>query len=308
MTSNDLVLGLLFLFQTGFGALGNSFLLGLYSITFFIGPRLKFIDMILFHLAFVNDLVIVSKGIPQTMAAFGLNNFLDDMGCKFVFYLHRVARGLSLCTTCLLSIFQAIILNTRSSRWADLKARALKYTVSFCFLCWVFHLVAYYLALLNVNGPNRRKNITESNYFIYCSATIDAVFNVALYVFIISLPDVLCVAIMVGTSGYMVFVLYRHHQRVKYIHGNNLTPTFSPETRATQSILLLVTMFVSFYSLNSILTLHIQLGKPTSWLVHISAFLASCFPTCSPFVLIVSDSQVPRYFLALWGRIKLRVL
>ncbi|XP_043854196.1 vomeronasal type-1 receptor 1-like [Dromiciops gliroides] len=307
MASNDIVLGFIFLFQTGFGALGNSFLLGLYTINFFIGPKLRLIDMILYHLAFVNDLMLLSKGIPQTMAAFGLTNFLDDVGCKLVFYLHRVARGLSLCTTCLLSSFQAITLSSGSSRWAGLKARALKFIVSICFLCWTFHLVAYYVTLLYVKGPNRSKNITGSNYLIYCSATTDVLFNVALYVFLIFLPDVLCVAIMVGTSGYMVFVLCKHHQRAKYIHGNNLTLTSSPETRATQSILLLVTLFVSFYSLNSILAFHIHLGKPTSWLVHISAFLTTCFPACSPFVLIVSDSQVPKYFLALWERIKLPV-
>ncbi|XP_043849752.1 vomeronasal type-1 receptor 1-like [Dromiciops gliroides] len=306
MTSNDIVLGVLFMFQTAFGALGNSFLLGLYSITFFTGPRLRLIDFLLSHLAFANDLVLLSKGVPQTMAAFGFNNFLDDVGCKLVFYLHRVARGLSLCTTCLLSSFQAITLSSRSSRWANLKARDPKSIVSFSFLCWTFHLVAYYLTLLNVNGPNRTKNITERN-FIYCSLKTDVPFNATLYIFTICLPDVLCVAIMIGTSGYMVFVLYRHHQSVMYIHRNNLTHTSSPETKATQTILLLVSMFVSFYSLNAILTLHIYLGKLTFWLVHISAFLAACFPACSPFVLIVNDSEVLKYSLTLWEKIKLLV-
>uniref|UniRef100_A0A4X2K709 Vomeronasal type-1 receptor n=1 Tax=Vombatus ursinus TaxID=29139 RepID=A0A4X2K709_VOMUR len=88
------VLRVFFLSQTGVGALGNSFILVLYTITFFTGHRLRPIDLIITHLlAFVNDLVLLSKGIPQTMAAFGLNNFLDDVGCKLVFYLHRVAQG-----------------------------------------------------------------------------------------------------------------------------------------------------------------------------------------------------------------------
>ncbi|XP_020831601.1 vomeronasal type-1 receptor 1-like [Phascolarctos cinereus] len=292
MISNDMVLGLLLLFQIGFGALGNSFLLGLYIITFFLGPRLRTIDLLLSHLAFVNDLVLLSKGIPQTMAAFGFNNFLDDVGCKFVFYLHRVARGLSLGTTCFLSGFQAITLSPRSSRWAELRARIPKCIISFCFLCWAFHLLTNCFIFLYFKGQIGIVNITERHDFIYCFAISDISFTITLYIFIISLPDVLCVGIMVGTSGYMVFVLYRHHQRVQYIHGNDLTPGSSREIRATQTILLLVSMFVSFYSLNSILALYMHLRKPTSWLVHISVFLAACFPACSPFILIVSDSQV----------------
>ncbi|XP_072472628.1 vomeronasal type-1 receptor 1-like [Notamacropus eugenii] len=307
MTSNHMVLGLLFVLQIGFGVLGNSFLLGLYTIIFFIGPRLRPIDFLLSHLAFVNDLVLLSKGIPQTTTALGLNNFLDDVGCKLVFYLHRVARGLSLFTTCFLSVCQAITLSLSHFRWAEIKARIPKCIIPFCFFCWTFHLLIYRYSLLNIKGPMGIKNITEGNDLIYCSTTFDSSFTVTMYAFIYSLPDIFCVGIMLGTSGYMVFVLYRHHQRVQYIHGNDITSGSSPEKRATQTILVLVSMFVSFYSLNSILALHMYLGRPNSWLIHISAFLAACFPACSPFVLIVSDSQVSKYSMVLWNGMKLPV-
>ncbi|XP_068963922.1 vomeronasal type-1 receptor 1-like [Petaurus breviceps papuanus] len=303
MTSNDMFWGLLFLFQTAFGTMGNSFLLGLYTIISFTGPRLRHIDLLLFHLAFVNNLVLLSKGIPQTMADLGLSNFLDDVGCKLVLYFHRVARGLSLCTTCFLSGFQAISLSPRSSKLAEIKAKIPKFIVPFCFLCWTFHLMLYWFILLNIKASTRMKNITERDNLIYCSVPIGVSFNVARYVFIFSLLDVLCIGIMLTTSGYMVFFLYRHHQKVQYIHGNNLTSSSSPETRATQTILLLVSMFLSFYSLNSILTLCMRLGKLISWLVHLNVFLAACFPACSPFVLIVSDSQIRKRALTLWDRI-----
>ncbi|XP_072472630.1 vomeronasal type-1 receptor 1-like [Notamacropus eugenii] len=307
MTSDYMVFGLLFLFQTGFGVLGNTFLLGLHTITFFTGTRLRPIDLLLSHLAFANDLVLLSKGVPQTMTALGLNNFLDDVGCKLVFYFHRVARGLSLNTTCLLSGFQAITLCSGSFRWEGIKGKIPKYIVPFCFLCWTFRLLTYCVILLKVKGSIGMKNITEMNDLIYCSAPTGISSNVAEYVFLFSLPDVLYVGIMMGSSGYMVFFLYQHNQRVQHIHCNSLRPCSFPEIRATRTILLLVSMFVSFYSLNSILTLYMLLGKLTSWLVHISVLLAACFPACSPFVLIVSDSQVSRYSLALWDRIKLPV-
>ncbi|XP_072472626.1 vomeronasal type-1 receptor 1-like [Notamacropus eugenii] len=304
MISKNMVLGLFFLFQTGVGTLGNSFLLGLYTITFFIGPRLRPIDLLLCHLVFVNDLVLLSKGIPQIMSTFGLTNFLDDVGCKFVFYFHKVTRNLSLCTTCLLSSFQAISLSPRSSWWAKLKARIPKYIVPLCFSCWTFHLLTNYKILIYMKGPKGSHNITKGNDFIYCSATFHVSLYIAIFILLVSLPDVLCFAIMLGTSGYMFFLLYRHHQKVQYIHGNSLMPAGSPETRATQTVLLLVILFVSFYSLNSFLALYIHYENSPHWVVHISAFLAACYPACSSFILMVSDSKVQKYYLALWENMR----
>ncbi|XP_068923975.1 vomeronasal type-1 receptor 1-like [Petaurus breviceps papuanus] len=305
MISNEIALGLLFLFQTGFGVLGNSFLMGLYIVTFFTGSRLRPIDLLLSHLAFVNDLVLLFKGIPQIMTTLGLTNFLDDVGCKLVFYCHKVARDLSLCTTCLLSSFQAITLSPRSSWLAKLKARALKCIVPLFLLCWTFYLLTNYTILLYVKGPQGNKNTTEGQAFFYCVATFPVSHNIAIHILTVSLPDVLCMGIMVRTSGYMVFVLYRHHQRAKYIHGNSLTPSGSLEIRATQTILLLVILFVSFYSLNSILILCIPYAK-SSWVVYTSAFLSTCFPTCSSFILIFSDSQVGKYVLTLWEKMMIQ--
>jgi vomeronasal1 receptor len=48
-------------------------------------------DLIFKHLTLANFMVLLFKAIPQTMAAFGLNYFLDDVACKLVFYFHRVA-------------------------------------------------------------------------------------------------------------------------------------------------------------------------------------------------------------------------
>ncbi|XP_013377235.1 PREDICTED: vomeronasal type-1 receptor 4-like [Chinchilla lanigera] len=62
----------------------------------------ELLQVILIHLVVTNILMLVSQGIPRTIADFGIRNFLDDTGCKIVCYLHRVARGLSICTSSLL--------------------------------------------------------------------------------------------------------------------------------------------------------------------------------------------------------------
>jgi len=132
----DLILRVFFLSQTGIGLLGNSFSL-LSIFTFHSGDRVRPSDHILKHIFLANSLVLLSKGIPQTMISFGWNNFLEDHGCKFLFYIHRVAREVCLSSTCLLSIFQAITIIPSKSRWAELKARVPKYIGPLCFLCWV---------------------------------------------------------------------------------------------------------------------------------------------------------------------------
>ena len=63
---------------------------------------------------------------------------------------------------------------------------------------------------------------------------------------------------MIWTSGYMVMLLYNHHKTVQNLHGNNLSPRLSPETKATNTILL-VSCFVFFYWTNGCLTTYLSL-------------------------------------------------
>lgn len=116
MISTNVSLGLIFLTQNGAGILGNSLLLWLYIFTLLTEPEVRPTDLILSQMALANNFVLFSKGIPQTMAAFGLKYFLGDAGCKRVFCYYRVGRGVSLSTICLLSTFQAIKLCPSISR------------------------------------------------------------------------------------------------------------------------------------------------------------------------------------------------
>ncbi|KAM6154472.1 vomeronasal type-1 receptor 3-like [Erethizon dorsatum] len=93
--------------------MGNFSLLGQYLFLYASVCKSKSTDLILRHLTVANTLVILSRGIPETMAAFGAEDFLSDIGCKLVFYVHRVGRGVSLSSTCLLSVFQAVTISPR---------------------------------------------------------------------------------------------------------------------------------------------------------------------------------------------------
>ncbi|TEA25461.1 hypothetical protein DBR06_SOUSAS11710060, partial [Sousa chinensis] len=56
----------------------------------------------------------------------------------------------------------------------------------------------------------------------------------------------------IWTRGSIIVTLYWHKQRVQHSHRNTVSPRSSAESRATQSILVLVSAFVSFHTLSSI--------------------------------------------------------
>ncbi|XP_070414547.1 vomeronasal type-1 receptor 4-like [Equus przewalskii] len=297
----DLKIGIIFLVQILIGILGNFSLLCHY-ISLFNAGRSRSIGLIFRHLTVANSLVILSRGIPDTMAAFGLKHFLSDFGCKVVFYVHRVARGVSIGTTCLLSVFQAITISPRNSRLAELKVKALKYIGPSSILCWILNMLVNIQVPMHVTEKWSNKNITTID-FKYCSATLHDKSKHLLNAVFISTPDVFCLGLMTWASFSMVFLLCRHKQRIQHIHGNNISPRFSPETRATQTILVLVSTFVSFYTLSSIFYIYFSLsGQSSRWLVNISAFINSCFPTTSSYILLSCNPCASGHFCACAGR------
>ncbi|KAF5929495.1 hypothetical protein HPG69_007248, partial [Diceros bicornis minor] len=239
-----LEMGIIFLTQIGAGILENASLLCLYNFTLLTGYKLRPTDQILNQLVLAKNLALFFRGIPQTMVAFALKYFLDDVGCKLVFYLYRVARGVSLSTTCLLSGFQAIEFCPRTSFWMEFRNRSPKCIGFHSFSFWILQLLAVILSSIVAMG----------------------------------------VGFMIWTSGYTVFVLHRHkHSR--------LCPRTSHEARVIRTILILVSFFVYFYCLSSILTVCVTvIVNPGHWLVDTSLLIASHYPAFSPFVLISSDT------------------
>ncbi|XP_035932220.1 vomeronasal type-1 receptor 2-like [Halichoerus grypus] len=104
---------------------------------------------------------------------------------------------------------------------------------------------------------------------------------------------------VIWASISIVFNLLRYKQRVEHIHRNNISSRISPDMRATQSILVLVSTFVSFYALSSTFSFYLALSEnPSWWLLNPSALITPCFPTISPFVLWSHDLIVSRVFSA----------
>ncbi|XP_005412797.1 PREDICTED: vomeronasal type-1 receptor 1-like [Chinchilla lanigera] len=293
MTAGDFILKLLFLAQTGVGVAGNTLLLSVYAPTSSTAHAPRPTHLILTHMAVANFLVLFFKGIPHTMLIWGITPILGNTGCRLVYYIHRVARGLCLCTTCLLSNFQAITISPRSARRMGLKDRAHKDVSFSCALCWILNLLINTFIPVHIEGLQHIHNSTKIQSYGLCSSKSPRTTDAKLPI-ILTLPDVVFLVLMARASVFMVLLLYRHRQQVKHIRTQGNFHKVSPEAKATQTILLLASTFILFYSSNSILTIYnVVVLKFYLWLQHTISFLAACYPTLGPLILMLQDPQAP---------------
>ncbi|CAO2627702.1 Vomeronasal type-1 receptor 4 [Lemmus lemmus] len=301
MNLKYLAVGIVFLLQSTIGFLGNFSLLSYYLIRYCIEEKLKTKDLIFTHLFTANSLVIVSSAMLMTIQAFGMKWFISDFGCNLLLYIQRLGRNMSIGTICFLSIFQAITISPCDSCWKDLKVKAPKYIRPSISLCWVIYMVINLIFPLYFYIKRNSKNQTLKGDSKYCSNVGRDKIVDSLYLALLVFPEVLFSILIIWSSGSMVTILYRHKQQIQCIWRNQVSLRTSPESRATQSILVLVSTFVAFYTLSSILQGFIAvLYKPSGWLVIITGFISMCFPTLCPF--LVSHSFIVLRFCLLWIR------
>ncbi|XDC82604.1 hypothetical protein R6Z07F_013777 [Ovis aries] len=281
-----------YLTQMGVGALGNAILLFHNIAPGLLAHSPRPPHTILTHMALANLLFLLSSGVLYTMAAFVSRKPLNSLGCKFAYYVQRVALSTALCSTCVLSTYQAFTLTPRRAECVMLRGRVPWVTGPSCCTCWMLSLLMYIYVPVKITGPQDTHNYTDSQGKWFCS--VSGTVTGLGYLWFIS--DAMFITLTVWSSGSMVLLLHRHHQRVQYLHspaGHHRCP---PETRAAHTILMLMVAFVTFYLLNYSLVFHISASSDFRlWLLQVSHVLASCFPTISPFLLLLRDPRTPRF-------------
>ncbi|XP_044541233.1 vomeronasal type-1 receptor 3-like [Gracilinanus agilis] len=282
MFPKNISLAILFLAMTTVGTAANFFLFTFYMFHALAGNKMSSITLIFTQLSIVNFTMLLSKGIPQTLEYLTWNYFLDDVGCKVVFYIRKVSQGLSISFTSLLCIFQAILISPSNSRWAEFKVKITQRTIPFYFCSWIFNLLVEIPVSISAKGPTNGINSTNTFDLAYCTFE----HNMDIYMIMTTFRNAFCLGITFLASGYMVLLLHKHHQHVQNIRSTNFPPRKHPEIRAIQIILLLTSTFVIFYAIDSILSLLlIYLDQKSTWMISTTIFLSLCYPTISPFLL-----------------------
>nr|XP_008525790.1 PREDICTED: vomeronasal type-1 receptor 4-like [Equus przewalskii] len=305
MFLSDAIWGFFFISQICIGFLGNSLLFMLYMYTFLTQSRLKKpIDLIFIHLTLVNVLTIMFKLIPDAVSSFGVRHFLDDVGCKATLYTYRVTRGLSICTTSLLSAFQAITISSSTSKWARLKSKISTCILPSFLFFWIVNMLIY-IYIIKVVDAKRNVTIIGPVYSQpHCQSKQMELHYSMTFLSIIVIRDLLFVVLMMGSSIYMASLLYKHRQRAQHVHSPSLSSQPSPEIKATHNILLLVSCFVFFYWSNNFVTLYLFYRPEKNLrLERITGILSSCYPTICPFVLM-KNTKITLKFISFISKMR----
>ncbi|XP_057352576.1 vomeronasal type-1 receptor 4-like [Manis pentadactyla] len=288
-TTGNVALKTTFLLQIGFGTLANVTLFFHNVSPALCAHRQRPTHVVLTHMALANLLALLSSGIPHTMASFLLSNPLSSLGCKVVYYTHRVARSSTLCCTCVLSTCQFFTLIPERGDWMTLRS-APKVTGPSCCVCWMFAAITNTYIPLKVTRAQSTGNDTSTQGSWFCSSS----FPRAGVAIVLSCLDAVFIGLMVWASGSMVGLLHRHHQRVQHIHTPRGSHSCPPETRAAHTILMLVVTFVVFFMMNLVFTFYITVFLDLQlWLIQTCNILALCFPTVSPLLLLLRDPRNP---------------
>nr|XP_012807213.2 putative vomeronasal receptor-like protein 4 [Jaculus jaculus] len=290
MLSNNLIRTVIFLSFNGPGIVGNILIFVRHVYTFIMGTEKKPIDLIIIHMAFSNILFIYSTGIRLIATAFYFRNFLGEAACKILIFLARVARGLSICTTCLLSMVQAVTVNPRMTLWRKLKPQTAGQVLLYLLFFWIFNflvssnLLCYITTVSSVNRSGAGI-YTGYCYMLPSRQTVKWFFLAFMILF-----EVVFQSLMGWSSVSMAVHLYKHHKRVSYLRSSKCANNSSPETRATQSTLFLMTCFLFFYWVDFIFSFYIgSILIHDSIILAIKTFLSLGYAVLSPFILIARD-------------------
>ncbi|XP_021021018.1 vomeronasal type-1 receptor 100-like [Mus caroli] len=286
-------------FQSGLGVLANMFLLFFY-IFIILGHRPKPMDLILCQLSFVHIMMFITAGYIWLSDLFESLNIKNDFTCKATFYTSRVMRGLSMCITCLLSVFQAVTISPSTSLLAKFKHKLKKYIICAFFCFWSFNLSFSSTQIFSVGAYT---NMSETNLMKvtkYCSYFPMNNIIKELIVTVSTIRDVFLVEVMLTTSTYMVIILNRHQRQCKHLHSIRHLRA-SPEKKATQTILVLVVFFVVMYWVDLIISsTSILLWRYDTVILTVQMFVVNAYPTITPLVQISSDKRIINVLKNLW--------
>lgn len=287
--------------QAGIGISANSFLLCLYITAVLANPKPRLTDLPITHLALTHILMLLTMGLLISTDIWAVQDIPGDFKCKMLIFLNRVMRGLSICTTCVLSVLQAVTISPSGSWLANFKFKSTNPIMWLFFFLWVLTLsISSNLFLCTVATPNKTQPgllfLTD-----HCSFVPMSYIHRRFFLTLMVCRDVLFLGLMVLSSAYMVILLHRHKQRSVSLHSSRFCPKRSPEQRATHTILLLISCFEILYCLDSIISLFIGMAWTSDpILVCLQMLVTNGYGTISPLVLISADTQIIKIMQTKW--------
>nr|XP_020446759.1 vomeronasal type-1 receptor 1-like [Monopterus albus] len=282
--------GVSFLLQTGMGILGNAVVLLAYAHIIFTEPKLLPVDMILCHLAFANLLLLLTRCVPQTMTVFGLRDLLNDPSCKVVIYTYRIGRALSVCITCMLSVFQAVTIAPAGCHLSRLKPTLPSLVIPTFAGLWLLNMAVCIAAPFFSMAPRNGTVPAFTLNLGFCHVDFKNNLSYVVNGVAVSVRDFAFVTLMVGSSVYILLLLHRHNRKMRQLRRSQ---GGGVETRAAKTVVTLVILYVVFFGIDNVIWIHmLTVAKVSPVVADMRVFFSSCYAFLSPFFIISSNKKV----------------
>ncbi|MFT7814125.1 vomeronasal type-1 receptor 4-like [Arapaima gigas] len=248
----------------------------------FLRSRLPPNDFILSNLAIVNLIVLLCRGIPQTLVALGLQRFINDQGCKAAIFTYRIGRAMSICVTALLGCYQSVSIAPATSHWNAVKRWLPAHLPHAIILLYGLNFIICTGSILFSESPPVNGSIPEYTLNLeFCIVVFPGLQAYVVNGVVYSVRDVVFVAVMVLAAVYMLLVLYRHKQQVKGLRGAS-----KASAGASQAVLLLNVLWGY--------TLSVSRVMPA--ISDARVFFASCYSALSPVLIIATNRRLAGNF------------
>uniref|UniRef100_A0A8C5MGE4 Vomeronasal type-1 receptor n=1 Tax=Leptobrachium leishanense TaxID=445787 RepID=A0A8C5MGE4_9ANUR len=275
------------------GVPSNAIILSVFTHVRVTEKKLLPSNAILSMLALVNLLVIISKGLPQAIHSIGIRNILNDIECKILSFMYRICRGMTICVTCLLSCNQCIILAPSSKSWLSLKQKIPPNLPWVMLLLWCINIAIYPSCLIHVRAIG---NYTTSKYTLHLEFCNHDFMTFESYVangIAIALRDFFFVGSMTLASCYIVLTLYKHGKQIQGMRSSDKNPGKSVEYKASRAVVLLVTIYVALFGLDSCIWIYtLTVSRVSPVISDARVFFGTLYAALSPIVIIKTNKKI----------------
>ncbi|XP_064160186.1 olfactory receptor class A-like protein 1 [Anguilla rostrata] len=229
------------------------------------------------------------------MTVFGLRDLLDDPGCKVVIYTYRIARALSVCITCMLSVFQAVTLAPAAGpRWTGLKAQLPSLVLPISAGLWLLNMAVCIAAPFFSKAPRNGTVPAFTLNLGFCHVDFRDSLSYVVNGAAVSVRDFAFVGLMLWSSGYILLVLHRHSRRAGRIQSSaRRSGGDAAETRAARTVVTLVTLYAVFFGIDNVIWIYmLTVAKVSPVVADMRVFFSSCYASLSPFLVLTSNTKI----------------
>ncbi|KAG8450913.1 hypothetical protein GDO86_003257 [Hymenochirus boettgeri] len=275
------------------GIPANMFIAFRFAHILFLEKRLLPANTIRMSLSFANLIVLVSRVIPQALFCIGFRNVFNDNQCKLIIYFHRVSRAMSICITSYLSCYQCLLIAPVTGKWKSLKP-IVHYNVTI--------IIALFLAMNMVLYPNSilfgraTSNNTLSPYtlrLVYCDVDFLNYPNYIINGLVSVIREILFVGLMILSSTYMLYVLYRHGQSMKGMRSSDKGQQKTAEYKASRAVIFLVAMYLALFGMdNSMWIYTLTMSNVDQDVSDTRLFLSASYAALSPIHIFLFTTKL----------------